>query len=146
MRRVVIFAVCLALFAGFAVSVHAQKKGPIVDKIYVNVKMKEEIGLQDAAEGLTDIFFYGVDYTDIHNKKKVTGRDGNSFFKSTPAGWEFYDLVKDPHEMNNCYRDPEYQKVIQSLKKELKRLRKEIGDTDEENPRIREIINACWDK
>ena len=65
------------------------------------------------------IFFYGVDYTDIHNKKKVTGRDGNRFFKSTPAGWEFYDLVKDPHEMNNCYRDPEYQKVIQSLKKEL---------------------------
>ena len=48
--------------------------------------------------------------------------------------------------MNNCYRRPEYQKVIRSLKVELKRLRKEIGDTDEENTRIREIISACWDK
>ena len=39
----------------------AEKKGPIVDKVYVNVRMKEEIGLKDAAEGLTDIFFFGVD-------------------------------------------------------------------------------------
>ena len=91
------------------------------------------------------IFFYGVDYKDVHNKKKITDRDGNRFFKSTPAAWEFYDLVKDPHEMNNCYSSPEYQQIIQSLKSELKRLRREIGDTDEENTRIRQIISACWD-
>jgi len=91
------------------------------------------------------IFFYGVDYKDVHNKKKITDRDGNRFFKSTPAAWEFYDLVKDPHEMNNCYSSPEYQQIIQSLKSELKRLRREIVDTDEENTRIRQIISACWD-
>ena len=91
------------------------------------------------------IFFYGVDYTDIHNKKKIAGRDGNRFWKSTPAAWEFYDLVKDPHEMNNRYDDPDYQETIESLKAQLKELRKEIEDTDEDNPRIREIINAHWD-
>ena len=92
------------------------------------------------------IFFYGVDHKDVHNNKKVIGRDGNRFFKSTPAGWEFYDLIEDPHEMNNRYRDPQYQKIILSLKTELKRLRKEIGDTDKENQRIRKIINENWDK
>lgn len=91
------------------------------------------------------IFFYGVDYTDIHNNKKVSGRDGNRFWKSTPAAWEFYDLVKDPHEMNNRYGDPDYQETIESLKAQLKELRKEIEDTDEDNPRIREIINTHWD-
>jgi arylsulfatase A-like enzyme len=90
------------------------------------------------------IFFYGVDYTDTHNQKKVIGRDGNRFWKSTPAAWEFYDLVKDPSEMNNRYRAPEYQEVIQSLKAELKRLREELEDTDEDNPRIHEIISANW--
>ncbi|MCD6394709.1 MAG: sulfatase-like hydrolase/transferase [Planctomycetes bacterium] len=91
------------------------------------------------------IFFYGVDYTDIHNKKKVTGRDGNRFWKSTPAAWEFYDLAKDPREMNNRYGDTDYQEIVQSLKAQLKELRKEIEDTDEDNPRIREIINTHWD-
>ena len=91
------------------------------------------------------IFFYGVDYTDIHNKKKVSGRDGNRFWKSTPAAWEFYDLAKDPREMNNRYGDPDYQEIIGSLKAQLKELRKEIKDTDEDNPIIREIINAHWD-
>ena len=91
------------------------------------------------------IFFYGADYTDTHNKRLVTKHDGNRFWKSTPAAWEFYDLSKDPHEMHNRYRDPEYRKVVQSLKAELEKLREEIGDTDADHPRILEIINAHWD-
>ncbi len=91
------------------------------------------------------IFFYGTDFTDTHNKRLVTKHGGNRFWKSTPAAWEFYDLTRDPHEMHNRYRDPEYQKTIQSLKTDLEGLRKEIGDTDQEHPRIREIIDAHWD-
>ena len=91
------------------------------------------------------IFFYGADYTDIHNNKRVTGRDGNRFWKSTPAAWEFYDLEKDPREMHNRYRDPACREIVQSLKAELKKLREEIGDTDEKHPRIRKIIDAHWD-
>jgi arylsulfatase A-like enzyme len=90
------------------------------------------------------IFFYGTDYTDTHNKRLVTRHEGNRFWKSTPAAWEFYDLSQDPREMHNRYCDPDYQEIIRTLKAELKELRQELGDTDQQHPRIREIINAHW--
>ena len=42
--------------------------------------------------------------------------------------WEFYDLRKDPAEMNNLYNDPSQQEIIADLKRELKRLQTELGD------------------
>ncbi len=90
------------------------------------------------------IFFYGCDYTDTHNKKLVTKHEGNRFWKNTPVAWEFYDLSRDPHEMHNRYADRAYQATVRSLKLELKTLRQELGDTDQEHPKIREIINAHW--
>ena len=59
-KLIVLCLVGLLIFIGLDILALAEVKGPIVDKIYVNVRMKEEIGLKDAAEGLTDIFFYGV--------------------------------------------------------------------------------------
>jgi N-acetylglucosamine-6-sulfatase len=61
------------------------------------------------------------------------------------VAWEFYDLTKDPREMNNRYADAEYKKVISGLKKQLKKLRKDLGETDEKYPRIQKIIDAHWD-
>jgi len=90
------------------------------------------------------IFFYGLDYTDTHNKKLVTKHQGNRFWKDTPAAWEFYDLEKDPHEMNNRYKDRDYKEIITALKLELKKIRTELDDTDENHPRIRKIINTHW--
>jgi arylsulfatase A-like enzyme len=45
--------------------------------------------------------------------------------------WELYDLQKDPGEMRNVYRDPSYAKTVESLKKELQRLKKEFKDDDQ---------------
>ncbi|MHC4187529.1 MAG: sulfatase family protein, partial [Planctomycetota bacterium] len=42
--------------------------------------------------------------------------------------WELYDLLKDPREMNNIYDDPKHEKLINELKKELKRLQTELDD------------------
>lgn len=42
--------------------------------------------------------------------------------------WEFYDLEKDPHEMNNLYNHPDYEKEIAELKDELKKLQVRYGD------------------
>lgn len=63
MKRLVCTLIVLTLlFSASVILVEAaEKKGPIVDKVYINVKMRAEIGLKDAAEGLTDIFFFGVD-------------------------------------------------------------------------------------
>lgn len=86
------------------------------------------------------IFFYGVDYTDTHNKKKVEDKDGNRFWESTPAAWELYDLEKDPNEMLNQYANPKYAEIVKKLKQKLFETREEIGDTDEQFPRIKNII------
>jgi arylsulfatase A-like enzyme len=45
--------------------------------------------------------------------------------------WECYDLVKDPGEMRNIYGDPAAGGVVEKLKAELARLRKEVGDSDQ---------------
>ncbi len=45
--------------------------------------------------------------------------------------WECYDLRKDPGEMRNIYGDPGAQKMVAELKRELQRLRKELGDEDQ---------------
>jgi arylsulfatase A-like enzyme len=45
--------------------------------------------------------------------------------------WELYDLRKDPREMRNVYGDPAYAKMVEELKKELYRLKKELKDDDQ---------------
>lgn len=86
------------------------------------------------------IFFYGVDYTDIHNKEKVIDKDGNRFWESTPAAWEFYDLEKDPKEMINQHSNPEYSEIVKNLKQLLLETREKNGDNDDQFPRIKKIF------
>ena len=53
--------------------------------------------------------------------------------------WELYDLKKDPAEMNNVYNDPNYKKVAEELKEELKRLQNNLADNPKDigdNPRL----------
>ncbi len=73
------------------------------------------------------MYMYGINHT---NPKAAT---------SKPA-WEFYDLERDPKEMNNFYGDPQYAEVIKEMKQELVRLRQECGDTDEQNIQIQELL------
>jgi len=91
------------------------------------------------------IFYYGIDYKNLHKGKEVVKHGENRFWDDTPAAWEFYDLQRDPQEMHNRYRDPEYAKVIASMKDELLKVRQGLGDTDGDNPRIREIIDEHWE-
>ena len=37
--------------------------------------------------------------------------------------WEFYDLEKDPQELNNLYQNPEYTAQIEAMKTELEKLK-----------------------
>lgn len=66
---------------------------------------------------------------------------GSSDYVSEPS-WEFYDLLKDPKENHNAYNDKEYSDVIKKMKKEMLRLRKEVGDTDANSKRMQEILQT----
>jgi hexosaminidase len=47
--------------------------------------------------------------------------------------WELFDLKNDPHEMNNLYNDPAYQKEIVRLKEKLTELREKYKDNNEKD-------------
>lgn len=45
--------------------------------------------------------------------------------------WEFYDLERDPQEMQSEYANPDYASQVKRLKKELRRLRREHAVTED---------------
>ncbi|MBN2137044.1 MAG: sulfatase [Sedimentisphaerales bacterium] len=75
------------------------------------------------------IFFYGLPLD-------VKGAEA----KPTKAGWELYDLLRDPFELNNLYGHPAYTKKVQQLKGELLEKKKQLGDTDEKYPELLELV------
>ena len=93
------------------------------------------------------IFFYGKYWVDTDNPTAVWNKNswGNQFAQHTPAAWEFYDLSKDPQEMHNAYKDPEYKKIIAKLKKQLIAKRKELKEEDGKKfPHIQKVIDQHW--
>ncbi|MBX5496015.1 MAG: sulfatase, partial [Bryobacteraceae bacterium] len=74
---------------------------------------------------------YGIRTTQhklIYYYGKPLGMKGARDPETTPE-WEFYDLKKDPREMNNLYGDPSQKAIIDRLKSELYKLQKEVGDS-----------------
>lgn len=68
----------------------------------------------------------------------------NETVPETPPGWELYDLVKDPGEMNNLYDDPAYSDVVADLKSQLKNLRTEYGEDGGDYP-CNQVIDEFWE-
>jgi len=89
------------------------------------------------------IFFYGIHYMDSGDGAEFKDRGKRSLFR-TPPGWEFYDLKKDPFEMDNRYTDSAYTNVVADLKSQLKDLREELGEIDDQFPEIRKVIDKHW--
>ncbi len=92
------------------------------------------------------IFYYGKYWVDTDNDKADWNKKswGNDFTRHTPVAWEFYDLTKDPKEMNNTYKDPNYQEIIANLKTQLKTMRQDLNETDRSYPHIQKIIEQHW--
>jgi arylsulfatase A-like enzyme len=61
-----------------------------------------------------------------------------------PPEWELFDLAKDPHEMNNVYDDPAYADVVKDLKRELRRLKEQLEDTDDAYPELVKLNEKYW--
>jgi arylsulfatase A-like enzyme len=47
--------------------------------------------------------------------------------------WELYDLLNDPHEMNNLYGKEGYEQITSDLKNKLEELRIQYKDTSLRN-------------
>lgn len=52
----------------------------------------------------------------------------NTIDETRTPEWELFDLKEDPYEMKNVYDDPDYTETVKSLKKELHRLQRKVGD------------------
>jgi N-acetylglucosamine-6-sulfatase len=76
------------------------------------------------------IYYYGCNY------------DGGY---QTPAGWELYDLVHDPHETRNLYHDPVHAKLATNLKARLAETRKRVSDDGTHFPKCEAIVQEFWD-
>jgi hypothetical protein len=50
--------------------------------------------------------------------------------------WEFFDLERDPGEMNSLYYHPEQQALIKELKGSLLKLKEQYDDTDDKYPEL----------
>ncbi|GAB1857552.1 sulfatase [Flavobacteriaceae bacterium MHTCC 0001] len=93
------------------------------------------------------IFFYGKYWADTDNPDAEWNKKswGNDFTNHTPVAWEFYDLTKDPEEMNNAYGEEKYKDIISDLKTQLIKLREDLNETDKNYPHIQKVIDEHWD-
>lgn len=60
--------------------------------------------------------------------------------EATQPEWEFYDLKEDPKELHNAIDDPEYQAVIDSMKRKLFELKEQYGDDDRAYPEMTGLL------
>ncbi|MEM7374337.1 MAG: sulfatase [Bacteroidota bacterium] len=80
------------------------------------------------------IFYYG----------QGLGKPGTHQETVEPA-WELYDLELDPNELENRYGSPHYELIVADLKRQLRWLRQELGDTDEAYPVMQQILDEHWE-
>jgi len=79
------------------------------------------------------MYYHYYEYPGAHMVKRHYGVRTQRYklihFYHDIDAWEFYDLKKDPHELNNVYDNPAYANTVKELSAELRRLREEYGDT-----------------
>ena len=117
-----------------------QDPGPWRDAVYYRYWMHlahhhipGHYGIRDDRYKLA--FFYGLPLDATLGKGK---------FEPTVAGWELYDLQKDPDETNNVYGNTEYASVVKRLKSRLLELKEQYGDRDEDYPDLMQVRQANW--
>lgn len=79
------------------------------------------------------IYYHYYEFPNEHMVKRHYGVRNERYklvhFYYDIDNWEFYDLKKDPQELNNLYNDPEYQDEIDNMKEKLEELIIQYNDT-----------------
>jgi len=104
--------VLLLVFVVFMVTMLLSQNGPFVDKVYINSRMKEEIGLKDTAEGITDVFAYGVQGPQLYGMS-ATDREKLDIYSVPSGSWSLninpypgkapYQVEKDGETLFNPF-------------------------------------------
>ncbi len=90
------------------------------------------------------ILFYGRHYDPSrYGERSMFWLKNSNLIEPTPVSFELYDLKRDPLEMRNVADDPEYATTLKRMKRLLKQKRAECGDTDENYPEIKAIVDAA---
>ena len=83
------------------------------------------------------IYYTYYEYPSVHMVKRHYGIRTNRYklihFYYDVDEWELYDLENDPAEMNNVYKQEQYQSVREEMHERLAELREKYGDSDELN-------------
>ena len=81
------------------------------------------------------IFYHYYEFPDVHMVKRHYGVRTERYklihFYHDIDAWELYDLERDPGELKNVYAEPAYAAVRRDLERELLRLQKLYGDSEE---------------
>ena len=76
----------------------------------------------------------------LNNLKKNTSSMEN-WYKKTKPKYELYDIINDPYELNNLYKNKDYDIVFNELKKKLNNW---INNSDYGNIDETELIKEIW--
>ncbi len=85
MKKLLLIALLVAAGTSLLYA-QAAKKGPTLDKVIFDVRMQEDIGLQDTAEGKADLFLYGVQGNTYKDLPQAT-KDKLDVFSSPSGLW-----------------------------------------------------------
>src|SRR6056297_99921 len=104
--------VLLLVFVVLMVTMLLSQNGPFVDKVYINSRMKEEIGLKDTAEGITDVFAYGVQGPQLYGMS-ASDREKLDIYSVPSGSWSLninpypgkapYQVEKDGETLFNPF-------------------------------------------
>lgn len=89
------------------------------------------------------VYYHYYEFPAVHMVKRHYGLRTERYklihFYYDIDAWELYDLERDPQELRNVYADPAYAGVRRDLERELLRLQKLYGDSEELARRFVEI-------
>ncbi len=79
------------------------------------------------------MYYHYYEFPGAHSVKRHYGIRTKRYklihFYNDIDAWELYDLQKDPAELNNLYDNSGYGNIVNELKAELERLRKQYGES-----------------
>jgi len=115
------FAPTMLEFAGLPIPNDMQGKS------FQNIATSGKGKLRDAA------YYHYFEFPGVHAVKRHYGIRTDRYklihYYHDVDEWEFFDLETDPQEMKNIYEEKSSKKIIEEMKKQLKKLQVEYKDT-----------------